>query len=293
MRFAAAAPPRPAPPEGCSLQASAAAGCSRSSGAATSRRRSTCSGRRICRAIRRSTLARSARSCGGWSTIPRRHRGRVPHHRPSNRTVRLTAVGPPHHRPLRHRRRRNERLARRARRRVGDGMAARRVRLAGRRWTADVALVSRARRPVFTRDHRRPRSAATTRSAASSTSISTWMATFDSVLTRDSNGHHGVSVGDADGDGLDDLYVAQPAGLPNRLYRESRRLDVRGHHRPGWRRRPRRHGAVALRRRRQRRRSGSRAGDRDQPAAVRQRRQGALRARSRTPSGSRGRCRAC
>jgi Tfp pilus assembly protein PilF len=46
-----------------------------------------------------------------------------------------------------------------------------------------------------------------------------WMATFDSVLTRDSNGHHGVSVGDADGDGLDDLYVAQPSGLPNRLFR--------------------------------------------------------------------------
>ena len=45
------------------------------------------------------------------------------------------------------------------------------------------------------------------------------MATLDSVLTRDSNGHHGVSVGDADGDGLEDLYVAQPAGLPNRLYR--------------------------------------------------------------------------
>ena len=32
-------------------------------------------------------------------------------------------------------------------------------------------------------------------------------------------GHHGVSVGDADGDGLDDLYVSQPAGLPNRLFR--------------------------------------------------------------------------
>ncbi len=52
-----------------------------------------------------------------------------------------------------------------------------------------------------------------------STPLDNWMATLDSVLTRDSNGHHGVSVGDADGDGLDDLYVAQPAGLPNRLYR--------------------------------------------------------------------------
>ena len=49
--------------------------------------------------------------------------------------------------------------------------------------------------------------------------LDAWMATFDSVLTRDSNGHHGVSVGDVDGDGLDDLYIAQPAGLPNRLYR--------------------------------------------------------------------------
>ena len=45
------------------------------------------------------------------------------------------------------------------------------------------------------------------------------MARLDSVLTRDSNGHHGVSVGDADGDGLEDLYVAQPSGLPNRLLR--------------------------------------------------------------------------
>jgi len=32
-------------------------------------------------------------------------------------------------------------------------------------------------------------------------------------------GHHGVSVGDFDGDGLDDLYVSQPEGLPNRLFR--------------------------------------------------------------------------
>jgi len=31
-------------------------------------------------------------------------------------------------------------------------------------------------------------------------------------------GHHGVAVGDVDGDGLDDLYLCQPGGLPNRLF---------------------------------------------------------------------------
>lgn len=31
-------------------------------------------------------------------------------------------------------------------------------------------------------------------------------------------GHHGIAVGDVNRDGLDDVYVCQPAGLPNRLY---------------------------------------------------------------------------
>ena len=31
-------------------------------------------------------------------------------------------------------------------------------------------------------------------------------------------GHNGVAVGDANNDGLDDLYVCQQNGLPNRLY---------------------------------------------------------------------------
>ena len=42
-----------------------------------------------------------------------------------------------------------------------------------------------------------------------------WMAR----IGIDIYGHNGVSVGDIDGDGFDDLYVCQPAGLPNRLYR--------------------------------------------------------------------------
>lgn len=31
-------------------------------------------------------------------------------------------------------------------------------------------------------------------------------------------GHHGIAVGDVNADGLEDLYVCQPAGLPNRLF---------------------------------------------------------------------------
>jgi tetratricopeptide (TPR) repeat protein len=46
-----------------------------------------------------------------------------------------------------------------------------------------------------------------------------WASTLDAAFTPGVTGHHGVSVGDADGDGLDDLYIAQPAGLPNRLFR--------------------------------------------------------------------------
>jgi tetratricopeptide (TPR) repeat protein len=46
-----------------------------------------------------------------------------------------------------------------------------------------------------------------------------WVARLDGGVARDSNGHHGVSVADVDGDGLDDVYVAQPYAFPNRLYR--------------------------------------------------------------------------
>ena len=46
-----------------------------------------------------------------------------------------------------------------------------------------------------------------------------WRTVLDAACGIDIYGHNGVSVGDIDGDGFDDLYICQPGGLPNRLYR--------------------------------------------------------------------------
>ncbi|HEV3307938.1 MAG TPA: FG-GAP-like repeat-containing protein [Candidatus Sulfotelmatobacter sp.] len=46
-----------------------------------------------------------------------------------------------------------------------------------------------------------------------------WRTVLDGASGIDLYGHNGVSVADIDNDGCDDLYICQPAGLPNRLYR--------------------------------------------------------------------------
>ncbi len=45
-----------------------------------------------------------------------------------------------------------------------------------------------------------------------------WRGKLDAAVGVSVYGHQGVSIGDADGDGIEDLYISQPAGLPNRLY---------------------------------------------------------------------------
>jgi tetratricopeptide (TPR) repeat protein len=45
-----------------------------------------------------------------------------------------------------------------------------------------------------------------------------WRSSLDAAVGLDVYGNNGIAVGDFDGDGLDDFYVCQPAGLPNRLF---------------------------------------------------------------------------
>ncbi len=46
-----------------------------------------------------------------------------------------------------------------------------------------------------------------------------WRANLDAATGIDVHGHNGIAAGDIENSGFDAIYVCQPAGLPNRLYR--------------------------------------------------------------------------
>ncbi len=49
-----------------------------------------------------------------------------------------------------------------------------------------------------------------------------WRSRLDPATGIDIYGSNGIAVGDIDGDGVDEVYICQPGGLPNRLYKFDR-----------------------------------------------------------------------
>jgi len=54
-----------------------------------------------------------------------------------------------------------------------------------------------------------------------------WRARLDPACGLDVYGENGIAAGDIDNDGLDEIYVCQPGGLPNRLYKNDGRCHFR------------------------------------------------------------------
>ena len=88
-----------------------------------------------------------------------------------------------------------------------------------RRWRSNEETRSRSSKPWYEDIAPHAFHRASSYSEQLLQGVDHWRTVLDGASGIDVYGHHGVSVGDIDGDGFDDLYVCQPAGLPNRLYR--------------------------------------------------------------------------
>ncbi len=87
------------------------------------------------------------------------------------------------------------------------------------KWSAEAETVSRATGPIFidVTSHVLGHTDSYKRQLLRGSDY--WRTVLDGAVGVDVYGNNGVAVGDFNNDGLDDLYVCQPAGLPNRLYR--------------------------------------------------------------------------
>ena len=86
-------------------------------------------------------------------------------------------------------------------------------------WWAFEETQSRSSSPAFADVTNRALGGNSTYAAQLALGIDYWRTVLDGASGIDIYGHNGVSFGDIDNDGFDDLYVCQPSGLPNRLYR--------------------------------------------------------------------------
>jgi tetratricopeptide (TPR) repeat protein len=76
---------------------------------------------------------------------------------------------------------------------------------AGKPWFRDITADVFAVEPSFTEQLAR--------------GVPYWRARLDPACGIDLYGENGIAVADIDGDGADEIYVSQPGGLPNRLYK--------------------------------------------------------------------------
>jgi len=88
-----------------------------------------------------------------------------------------------------------------------------------RKWEAGEETIASARQPVFIDVTAQALGATESYGNQMLHGADYWRTVLDGACGIDVYGNNGVAAGDFDNDGFDDLYVCQPAGLPNRLYR--------------------------------------------------------------------------
>ena len=88
-----------------------------------------------------------------------------------------------------------------------------------RRLEASEETLSVAQGPVFIDVTHQSLGGAESYSKQMLRGVDYWRTVLDGAIGVDVYSNNGVAAGDFDNDGFDDFYVCQPAGLPNRLYR--------------------------------------------------------------------------
>lgn len=86
------------------------------------------------------------------------------------------------------------------------------------RWEATEETFSRARAPIFIDVTSQALGQTESYKKQMLHGVDYWRTVLDGACGIDIYGNNGLAAGDFDNDGLDDLYVCQPSGLPNRLY---------------------------------------------------------------------------